>query len=244
MSSLNDAMDWRNESLGTRVRVALWLREQGVGTTFRKKDIRAAITGTEQVDRRMRDLRPAGWVIRTCRDKPDLAPDELYLETIGHPVWEAEHRAAGLRRISAKTRRLVLERDGSRCRRCGIGAGEPYPEAPSVHARMTMGHVVGHGSGGLSSPENLVTECARCNEAVQEFTGPQLGGGDVWHRITSLPLRSKQDLLAWMVHDARTASEGERVWGLYRQLPAAQREDLKGRLYDLLRPSEEIPDQD
>ncbi|WP_405018430.1 HNH endonuclease [Kitasatospora sp. NBC_00070] len=236
---MNEPLDWRNETLGARIRVALWLQEQGVGAKFKKQEIRAAIVGTEQVDRRMRDLRPAGWVIRTYRDMPGLAPDELYLETIGLPVWEAKHRAAGLRQISAKTRRLVLERDGSRCRRCGVGAGEPYPESPSILARMTLGHVVGHEAGGSATPENLITECARCNEAVKEFTGPQLGDGEVWKRIEALSRRDKQDLLAWMVHDARVINQSERVWGLYRQLPAAHRDALKSRLYSLLHSTRE-----
>lgn len=57
---VNEPLDWRNETLGARIRVALWLQEQGVGAKFKKQEIRAAIVGTEQVDRRMRDLRPHG----------------------------------------------------------------------------------------------------------------------------------------------------------------------------------------
>lgn len=54
-------LDWRNADLGTRVRVALWLRDEiGEGGTFSKAALRAAISGAEQVDRRMRDLRPHG----------------------------------------------------------------------------------------------------------------------------------------------------------------------------------------
>lgn len=110
-------LDWRNESLGARIRVALWLRDEvGEGGTFSKARLREAIKGTEQVDRRMRDLRPAGWVIRTYRDMPSLQPDQLYLEQMGLPVWEPEHRAAGLRQISAKTKRFVFEHDGHMCR--------------------------------------------------------------------------------------------------------------------------------
>lgn len=55
----SDGLDWRDGALGTRVRVALWLRDEvGVGNVFSKAALRAAITGAEQVDRRMRDLRP------------------------------------------------------------------------------------------------------------------------------------------------------------------------------------------
>lgn len=58
---MENGPDWRDEALGTRVRVALWLRDEvGEGRTFKKQALRSAIPGSEQVDRRMRDLRPSG----------------------------------------------------------------------------------------------------------------------------------------------------------------------------------------
>ncbi|BFV58238.1 hypothetical protein KCMC57_up33420 [Kitasatospora sp. CMC57] len=231
-----DGLDWRDESLGARIRVALWLRDEvGVGGTFTKQQVRAAVSGTEQVDRRMRDLRPAGWEIRNYRDKPSLRPDELFLERIGRPVWEKEHRAAGLRQISARTRRQVYERDGHMCRRCGVAAAEEYPDEPGSHARLTLGHVRPHRSGGAAGPEDLLTECARCNETVRHLTGVQMDREQVWDRIEQLPGKDRKNLLAWMMHDAREQTPTERVWGMYRQLPAELREQLKRDLYDLLR---------
>ncbi|MFD7230551.1 HNH endonuclease [Streptomyces sp. NPDC059881] len=229
-------LDWRNESLGTRIRVALWLRDEvGKGGTFSKQQLRVAIQGAEQVDRRMRDLRPAGWLIQTYRDKPSLQSDQLYLAEIGLPVWQKEHRAAGLRQISAKTRRYVYERDGHICRRCGISAGEAYPDELGSRARLTLGHVSSHKSGSGSNPEDLITECARCNETVRHLTGVQASKEQVWDQIAELPLRYKRDLLAWMAADARPLSAAERAWGLYRQLPAVRREELKAQLEALLR---------
>ncbi|MET9481894.1 HNH endonuclease [Streptomyces sp. NPDC006638] len=231
----NPDLDWRNTKLGTRMRVALWLRDEiGVGGTFSKAALRAAISGAEQVDRRMRDLRPAGWVIRTNRDMPSLAPEQLYLEEMGLPVWEKEHRAAGLRQISAKTRRYVYERDGHMCRRCGIGAAETYPDEPGSHARLTLGHVNPHASGSGASAAELITECARCNETVKDLTGVQMTREQVWLRVRELPLRHKRDLLAWMVGDVRPLSPAEQAWGMYRQLPAAVRDELKQDLKELL----------
>ncbi|WP_455362238.1 HNH endonuclease [Streptomyces sp. SYSU K21746] len=228
-------LDWRNASLGTRVRVALWLRDEvGVGGTFSKARLRAAISGAEQVDRRMRDLRPAGWIIKTNRDKPSLQPDQLYLEEIGLPVWETGHRAAGLRQISAKTRRFVYERDGHMCRRCGIAAAEAYPDEPGSHARLTLGHVNPHKSGSGASSEDLITECARCNETVRHLTGRQMSREQVWDRVKELPTRHKRELLAWMTGDVRPLSPAEQAWGMYRQLPAAVRDEMKGELRKLL----------
>lgn len=230
------AVDWRNESLGARVRVALWLRDEvGEGGTFSKAQLREAIKGTEQVDRRMRDLRPAGWLIKTYRDKPSLQPDQLYLEAMGQPVWEPEYRAAGLRQISAKTRRFVYERDGHMCRRCGVSAGEEYVDEPGTRARLTLGHVNPHNSGSAANAEDLITECARCNETVRHLTGVQMTKGQVWDRVRELSGRHKADLLKWMKDDRRPLNEAEKAWGLYRQLPAVAREELARDLEALIK---------
>ncbi|MFF9072279.1 HNH endonuclease [Streptomyces sp. NPDC014872] len=228
-------LNWRNQDLGTRVRVALWLRDEvGAGGIFSKAALRAAITGAEQVDRRMRDLRPAGWVIKTNLDRPSLQPDQLYLEEIGTPVWEREHRAAGLRQISAKTRRYVYERDRHMCRRCGVGAAEAYPGEPDSHARLTLGHVSSHASGGGTHAENLITECARCNELVRNLTGVQMDAAQVWERVKALPRRGKQELFEWMEADGRPLRPVDQAWGMYRQLPAALRDEMRRDLQDLL----------
>ncbi|MFE5948047.1 HNH endonuclease [Streptomyces sp. NPDC056480] len=228
-------MSWRDESLGARVRVALWLRDEvGEGGVFSKASIREAVQGTEQVDRRMRDLRPADWVILTYRDKPSLQPDQLYLEKIGLPVWEPEHRAAGLRQISARTRRYVYERDGHMCRRCGVAAAEQYADEPGTHARLTLGHVNPHKSGSGANAEDLITECARCNETVKHLTGVQMTKEQVWDRMKELPVHGKRNLLAWMKDDFRSLSPVEKAWGMYRQLPASVREELEGDLEALV----------
>ncbi|MFH8606599.1 HNH endonuclease [Streptomyces sp. NPDC018029] len=233
---MDSGLNWRDEALGTRVRVALWLRDEvGEGRTFKKQALRTAIPGSEQVDRRMRDLRPAGWDIKTYRDKPSLQADELYLEKIGLPVWEREHRAAGLRQISAKTRRFVFERDGHMCRRCGVAAAEEYPGEPGSRARLTLGHVNPHKSGGGANPEDLITECARCNETVRHLTGTQMTREQVWDRVKELPVRFKKDLLLWMAADARPLNGAERAWGMYRQLPAELRDEVRRDLEALLK---------
>lgn len=223
--------DWRDEGLGTRIRVALWLMEKGEGAVFEKQELRSAMPGVEQIDRRMRDLRPAGWVIHTYRDRADLKPDQLRLSVIGTHVWEPEKRGTGLRSISAKVRREVYERDGHKCIRCGVTPGEEYDDAPGTFARLTLGHVRPHKSGSAARVEDLVTECDRCNENVKHLTGVQLDTDQVWDRITELPKRQKAELLKWMIADRRTpASDSERRWAEYRQLPGAARDDLQRRL--------------
>lgn len=232
-----DLPDWRDESLGSRVRVALWLATVvGEGNVFTKADLRAAITGREQVDRRMRELRAAGWEIKTNRDATGLAPGELLLEQIGAPIWVSEHRSAGTRRVSSRVRREVMERDHHRCVRCGIVAGERYPEPPPERARLTLGHVTPLRTGGGSSAAELVTECARCNEAARHLTGAQMNAEQVWIRIAELRREDKARLLRWMRDGLRDLSRVEEAWASYRQLPGVERERLEQRLAEVLAP--------
>ncbi|GAA3419969.1 hypothetical protein GCM10018952_61370 [Streptosporangium vulgare] len=224
-------MDWRSKELGTRIRVALWLHgEIGEGKRFSKQQLRKAIPDVEQVDRRMRDLRPAGWVIKTYRDMASLSPDELFLEKIGTHIWEPGQRSIGLRAISGKVRREVMERDKHRCVRCGISAGEAYSDDLDSSARLTLGHVTPHRHGSAAQLEDLVTECARCNETAKHLTGVQFSAEQVWDRIQELPKKEKAKLLSWMAADRRPMSDTEQAWANYRQLPAVHREALSKRL--------------
>ncbi|MEV4391216.1 HNH endonuclease [Nonomuraea sp. NPDC049607] len=222
---------WTNDKLGTRIRVALWLHsEVDEGNRLNKQQLRKAIPGIEQVDRRMRDLRPAGWVIKTYRDMASLGPDELYLEKVGTHIWEPGQRSVGLRTISGKLRRKVIERDNHRCVRCGISAGKEYPDESGNHAQLTLEHITPHKHGSAAQLEDLVTERARCNETARHLTGSQLSAEQIWDRIQELPRREKAKLLTWMVADRRAATDTEQTWARYRQLPAAHRDALKKQL--------------
>lgn len=227
--------DWRDEKRGTRVRVALWLaREVGEGGKFTKQELRDAMPGVEQIDRRMRDLRPAGWSILTYRDRAGIAPGELLLEKVGQPVWEKEHRAAGLRVVPATTRRRVFERDGHRCVRCGILAGELYPDESGATARLTVGHVNPHKYGSGATQADLVTECARCNETAKHRTGQQFDEQRVWDEIVELSRKDKRIVLTWLAAGRREPTAAERVVSMVWQLPAVHRESIQARLAQAL----------
>ncbi|MFB9956286.1 HNH endonuclease [Cellulomonas denverensis] len=230
---MDNVPDWRDGTLGTRVRVALWLAsEVGEGGTFRKQQLRDAMPGVEQIDRRMRDLRPAGWEILTYRDRLGLEPDELLLNRIGLPVWQPEHRAAGLRVIPARVRQQVLERDSHRCVRCGVLAGEPYADDPATTARLTLGHVSPHKHGSSATASDLVTECARCNETVKHFTSARLSKEQVWDRVVDLNNRDKVRVLSWLAKGRRDATPAEIAASLVFQLPAVERDEIRDRLAD------------
>ncbi len=111
---------------GARILVAIWLRDVvGEGGKFTTRQLREAVPGRNQVDRRMRSLRYADWVIHEYRTHASLAADEFLLERIGVPVWEPGLAGYGLRKITSRVRNEVMARDLNRCVRCGIAAGEP-----------------------------------------------------------------------------------------------------------------------
>jgi 5-methylcytosine-specific restriction endonuclease McrA len=212
----------------------LWLvTEVREGQVFSKQELRAALPRVEQVDRRVRELRQAGWIIETYRDVAGLKPGELRLRKIGRPVWEQDHRSAGIRQFSAATRRQVLERDGHGCVRCGITPGERYSDNPDKVARLTIGHVNPH-KHGPASADDLVTECDRCNEPVRHLTGIKADPERVWDQVLELALRDKKDLADWMALDRRPVTKKEHVWALYRQLPGPRRAEIYTRLCQAL----------
>src|SRR3954451_2362547 len=116
--------DWKTSSAGARIRVALWLvTEIGEGGTFTKSQLREAFPNVEQVDRRMRDLRPEGWSILTAAEDPTLAPEELRLGRIGGRVWERGYRSNAKSTLSAKERQAIFLADGYQCVLCGTAGG-------------------------------------------------------------------------------------------------------------------------
>ena len=100
------------------------------------------------------------------------------------------------RNIAPAIRAAVLQRDGYRCRYCGIPvvhadirklAHHLYPDAvpwePYDVTKQHSGfaclwlqfdHVVPHSHGGRSSPDNVVISCALCNFGKDKYTLRQL----------------------------------------------------------------------
>lgn len=56
----------------------------------------------------------------------------------------------------------------------------------------------------------------------------------MWTRVKALPLAQKRELLEWMGADARPLRPVDRAWGMYRQLPAVLRDEMKKDLRDLM----------
>ncbi|HVL90281.1 MAG TPA: HNH endonuclease signature motif containing protein [Actinomycetota bacterium] len=218
---------WKDPNAGAAKRVAHYLAtEVGEGNVFKKSVLREIIPNTEQVDRRMRDLRKVHWKIRTYRDRPGLRPEELLLEKIGHRVWEDGYKwpQDGL---STAVRRKVLERDGPRCMVCGIDFGAEYIDHPGITARPTIGHIVAKERGGTNELDNLRPECHLCNEQSRNLTASPIDIGLLQRRILQLGRAEKRKLLGWMRAERRSFTDTELLWAQVCRLPRPEREAIQ-----------------
>jgi 5-methylcytosine-specific restriction endonuclease McrA len=235
MNDSGEVPIWSNSSVGAAKRVAHYLAtEVGEGSKFSKSRLREIVPATEQVDRRMRDLRKVGWKIRNYKDMASLAPSELYLEEIGDKVWEDGYRwpAEGL---TAAKRRKVYERDGHRCLVCGIAFGDEYPDMPGVVARPTVGHIVPKERGGdPTSLENLRPECQLCNETARNLTEAPADLELLKRKVIELNRKDKRLLVEWMLRGQRSYSDTERIWSQYSQLPQPRQEEIREALVSAL----------
>jgi hypothetical protein len=217
MTSTN-VPDWQTFEGGSRSRVALWLYSQvGSGRTFTKANLREAFPGVEQVDRRMRDLRTAGWVIETYQIDRSLAPDELRLTKIGGRVWEKNYRSKSSARPSAKERQAALLADGFACVSCGIGGGETFPDDPLRLAKLSAAR-----RPDVDDQTYLVTQCDRCL-AAQTF--PDLA--ELKAKVEQLDPISAAELERWMKDGKGRPRPIDVIWGQYRGLGRNQQADLE-----------------
>ena len=208
-----------------------FLREEvGVGNTFTMTQLRERYPGIAQIDRRMRDLRPAGWVIDSCQSDPSLPLNTYRLTAIGGDEMA--------RTVSGRVRREVFEAADNRCQVCGVGAGETYPDEPNRICRLQIGHWVPQGQGGsVTDRGNLRAECQRCNEAIRNRQGAVVSSQAVMVRATSLGRAARAELIGWMRQGNRTQSDTERTWFEWRQLPPSEQAAI---LDELVRRSGEV----
>jgi 5-methylcytosine-specific restriction endonuclease McrA len=224
---MNSPPLWQDPTLGAAKRVAHYLATViGEGQKFEKALLRTIVPNTEQVDRRMRDLRRVGWKIRNYKDSGNLKPNELFLEHVGDAVWKDGYKwpEDGL---TAGKRRKVFDRDGRRCMVCGIDFGDEYFDRPGVIARPTIGHITPKERGGTNDVENLRPECHLCNETARNLTEQAVDVELLKRRILELRREDKRQLAKWMQAEKRTYTDAERLWAQYNQLPKPARDALR-----------------
>lgn len=214
--------DIRFQKAGTMVKGALWLvNEVGVGNTFTKDQLRQAFPGVSQIDRRIRDLRDYGWVIRSNTEDASLRPEEQRFVKQGLRVWDpTERRQGGTSTLTAKERRKVLERDGYQCTVCGIAGGESYPDRDYETAVLSITKSPSADPGKVE--DHFVTECRRCKSGQASIAQNDIQV--VLSNVRALSDEDRQRLARWVSRGRRGPTPLDRVWFSYRQLPTELRE--------------------
>jgi hypothetical protein len=219
---------WNDPKLkaGTMIRTALWLvSEVGVGNSFTKEKHRAAFSGVAQADRRLRDLRDYGWVIHTSAEDVSLNPEEQRFVSAGALVWErGARKTKATNSLTAKMRRATFAANDYQCAICGIAGGENYPDALHVTAVLVVSRRAVTASDGRVQTM-FVSECKRCRsgEAAGSVDLPQLLAN-----IRNLNAADRAVFVRWAEGGRRGALD--RIWGDFRRLPGAARDQLRERL--------------
>ncbi|MET7798209.1 hypothetical protein [Streptomyces decoyicus] len=221
---MTNVPSWQDTSYGSKVRVARWLVEVvGEGNLFTKTAMREAFPGVAQIDRRMRDLREAGWVIDTNREDPILNSNEHRFVAEGEPVWlPGRGKARPKSTLTATQRSETMRSDSYLCRSCGVGAGESFESGPGTAQLEIARRQVKLADG--STETQLVTECNRCRVGNR---GSEADLTELLRRVDTLGPVERKALAQWMEADHRTYSILEKLWGTYRSLPADARGAVK-----------------
>jgi 5-methylcytosine-specific restriction endonuclease McrA len=147
-----------------RIRQFLLANVGKVVTSLQIRD--AAGSGVSEWARRVRELREdEDWPILTHNDSAKLKPGEYLLESI------PKKRSAVTfgRRMSAKLRAEVLDRNGFTCRMCGVAAGD-LDQATGRKVRLHIGHIKDKSLGGKDELSNLRALCSTCNQGAKNIT--------------------------------------------------------------------------
>ncbi len=119
-----------------------------IGEVVARAEIERA-SGIHDWPRRIRELREAGWDIVESKD--------------GYILRSATRDEAAVVRggISQKQRYRILNRDNSKCRRCG--------RTPEDGVKLVVDHIIPVAWGGRTDDENLWTLCNECNQGKKAF---------------------------------------------------------------------------
>jgi hypothetical protein len=201
-----------------------------VNDTFTMRELREALGGedtpeqAEHLNRRLRDLRKQGWRFRSYKDQAGQAVDTYVLEQKGNRLWLGEQTVRPS--VSAAVKRQVFDRDLSRCVICGVAAGEPYPGEPGTAARLTVGHRTPGVRRGNASPDNLQTECARCNEPVRNIAPNPEVLAEVMAAVKQLGAADKATLLTWIESGRRQRNKVDFAFDRTKRLAKSEQEQV------------------
>ena len=148
--------------MGARDRLRRFF-ERNVGRTVHADKL-AKVAGIHEWARRVRELRnDEGMQILSDKDREDLRPGEYILVDLKRLPRIG-------RKVDARLRIRILERNGFTCQICGAAANDPDPVDPRREVRLHIDHI---DPDGPSVESNLRTLCSACNEGRSNLQLPR-----------------------------------------------------------------------
>lgn len=215
---------WRDSSLGTMARGALWLvTEVGEGSTFTKSQLREAFPDVSQIDRRLRDLRAYDWEIYTRREDPGLRQEEQRFVKKGLEVWvPGVTRERQKATLTSAQRTKILADDDHLCRSCGAAAGDLFEDGVAS-AQLDIARRKVQLSDG-STELHPVVECNRCRVGNKDSV---VDLESVIAEVEGLAPLEREILGEWIKRDRREFGAVEKLWAVYRTLPKESRDRVR-----------------
>jgi hypothetical protein len=180
---------------GSKERIKLFLLAH-IGQIVTSHQLRdAAGRGVSEWARRVRELRDEeGWPILTHNDRADIKVGQ-YLLTEAPPE---DYPVEFSRKISAKTRAQVLDRNGMTCVMCGLSPGEIDPET-GRKIRLHVSHIVDKSlPGGTDDLSNLRALCSTCNQGAKNITMEKPTWIWLKQQIKRAPENDKRLVYEWL----------------------------------------------
>jgi 5-methylcytosine-specific restriction endonuclease McrA len=167
-----------------RIRQFLLANIGNVVTSIQVRD--AAGSNVSEWAPRLRELRSdENWPILTHKHSTGLKPGQYLLKEA--PPEKPAVRVS--RRVSARLRAAVLNRDDFTCQTCGIASGELDP-VTGRKVRLQIGHVTDKNLGRKDELANLRTLCSTCNLGAKS-------------------IKSEKPSVIWLLSQIRRAGQEE-----------------------------------
>ena len=144
--------------------------------------------------RRVRELRDeAGWPIITHNDSANLKPGEYMLTAL--PPERPDINFG--RKLSAKVRAEVLDRNGFTCQMCGLTPGDLDPYT-NRKVRLHIGHIKDKSLGGKDELSNLRALCSTCNQGAKNITSERPSTIWLLAQIRRAGIDEQRAVYAWL----------------------------------------------
>lgn len=144
--------------------------------------------------RRVRELRDeAGWPIITHNDSSNLRPGEYMLTAM--PPERPDINFG--RKLTAKLRAEVLDRNGFTCQMCGLTPGD-IDAYTNRKVRLHIGHIKDKSLGGKDELSNLRALCSTCNQGAKNVTSERPSTIWLLAQIRRAGMDEQRAVYAWL----------------------------------------------